>query len=450
MLRRDGSRRDISHRRALVKNTDAETATETGGQILDEKSMVDLVRSEKGQIELVFWDGASASIAPSCKWMGQSFIAPSGEEIATLVPFPSRVNDCVVTSQVFESLRRFFARHSGLPDESVSLLAHFALVTWFPEYATIWPCLSVVTSDAVASTSLLRLMRCAFRRPVHLGDVTLRALLSLPSWLRPTLLIDQPQPSGELQRMCRTISRPGGLVASNGHLREISCPMVICTAEPLTDPWLLQSAIQVPVIATARHLPPDPDFLAKATDDLQATLLGYRLKNFAKVRTSTFNAPELSSPACEIARLLGSCVVDNPELQIRIIALLQDHDAENRVERSLMPQAIVAEAGLFLCHEKKSDSAYVGEITTIANGILKARGETLELESRAVGHLLRAIGLPTKRLGEAGRGIFFLHETRRRIHRLAWNHGVRSVQSGGIAVCPFCAEARSDSLKVSD
>jgi hypothetical protein len=413
---------------------------------LGNDSIIDLVRNDKGKIELVLWDGSSASISACFDWKGESFIAPAGEEeIVKLVPFPSRVSDCGATSQLFDSLRRFFTHHRGLPDESISILAYFALATWFPECATIWPCLSIVTSDAVASTSLLRLMRYACRRSMHLGDVTLRSLLSVPSWLRPTLLIDQPVPSRELQRMLRTISRPGGLILQNGRLCEISYPTAVCTAEPLADPWLLQGAIQVAVLPTPRPLPPtEPELLAKAAEDLQGKLLAYRLKNFRQVRTSKFDAPELSSPAREIARTLGSCVVDDSDLQARVIALLQEHDDGYRVDRSITPQAVVAEAGLFLCHEKKRESAYVGDITTISNGILKGRGETLELDPRAVGHILRAMGLQTKRLGDAGRGIFFLNEIRRKIHRLAWSYGVRSVQNGGIAGCPFCTEARSE------
>ena len=161
---------------------------------------------------------------------------------------------------------------------------------------------------------------------------------------------------------------------------------------------------------------------------------------------SQFDAPELTSPAREIARTLGSCVVDDADLQARVIPLLQEHDDEHRADSSLTMHAIVVEAGLFLCHENKRESAYVGEVTTISNGILKGRGETLELEPRTVGHILRAMGLHTKRLGEAGRGIFFLKETRRRIHRLAWSYGVRSVQNGGIVGCPLCSEAQSESI----
>ena len=49
--------------------------------------------------------------------------------------------------------------------------------------------------------------------------------------------------------------------------------------------------------------------------------------------------------------------------------------------------------------------AYVGEFTAFTNAILRGRNETIELESREVGDLLKSIGLLSERLGSAGRGI---------------------------------------------
>ncbi|MGB2886113.1 MAG: hypothetical protein WBC04_00315 [Candidatus Acidiferrales bacterium] len=144
----------------------------------------------------------------------------------------------------------------------------------------------------------------------------------------------------------------------------------------------------------------------------------------------------------EIARTLGACVVDDAELQSRVIPLLEEQDQDARVRRSMAIEAIVLEAGLFLSHEKKRDRAFVGEFATITNGILQGRGEALELNSRAVGDYMRSLGLYTRQLGSAGRGILLLNDVRRKIHELAWTYAVRSIQDG-IDRCPFCAEARS-------
>jgi len=97
---------------------------------------------------------------------------------------------------------------------------------------------------------------------------------------------------------------------------------------------------------------------------------------------------------------------------------------------------------LFLSHEGARRQALIGEIATIANGILKGREENIILDPRAVGHHLRALGLFSQRLGRAGRGIRFTNEVRRKIHELAQAYDVRTSLDN--PSCEFCVEARSN------
>src|ERR1700733_14132825 len=118
-------------------------ATVTGGQILADNSIIDLVRTDDRNIELVVWDGTSASILSSFGWNGKVFVAPTADqEIVKAVQFPSRMSSYETTGQLFGALRSFFALHRGLSAEAVSLLAYSALASWFPECASIWPCVS--------------------------------------------------------------------------------------------------------------------------------------------------------------------------------------------------------------------------------------------------------------------------------------------------------------------
>ena len=142
----------------------------------------------------------------------------------------------------------------------------------------------------------------------------------------------------------------------------------------------------------------------------------------------------------EIASMLGNSITDDPSLQGLIPMLLEPQDQDVRIRRTDSIEAVVNEGTLFLAHEAKRGQARVGEITTIANGILRNRGESIQLDPRAVGNYLRASGLFTQRLGRAGRGIRFTNEIRRRIHQLASAYDVRSIQ--GDARCEFCAEGK--------
>jgi hypothetical protein len=142
----------------------------------------------------------------------------------------------------------------------------------------------------------------------------------------------------------------------------------------------------------------------------------------------------------EVATMLGSSIADDSSLQNLVSMLLEPQDSDVRIRRTDSLEAVVNEAALFLAHEAKRSQARVGEITTIVNGILRNRDESIQLDPRAVGNYLRAGGLFTQRLGRAGRGIRFTNEMRRRIHQLATAYDVRAMQDDGR--CEFCGEGK--------
>jgi hypothetical protein len=308
-----------------------------------------------------------------------------------------------------------------------------------------------VSPDGYSSTLLLQLLRYTCRRSLHLGEISLNTVGSLPLSFRPTLLIDQRPATKQLYRLIRAITRPDALTLQKGQLQNICCSAVVCTGEPLTDEWVVDDLIQVALAPSGGHFPiVDPQYLNDTGCELQAQLLQYRLHNFSRVRASIFDAPRLAYPTRHFARTLGGCLVDDPTAELRITSLLQDDDADSRVRDSTRISSVVVEAALFLCHDKKRSAALVGEIATVSNGIFNGRDETIELEARAVGSILRSVGLFTQRIGSAGRGLLLTTDMRRRIHELAWLHNVLSIQHQVEDFCKYCKEARLQfSLRLS-
>jgi|HubBroStandDraft_4_1064222.scaffolds.fasta_scaffold172636_2 hypothetical protein len=346
------------------------------------------------------------------------------------------------TGRLFDEIRDFLTLHPGLTTDSIQKLTYFAFAIQFPECCGIWPFASVVAPDTVGSSLFLRMLSCLFINPVQIGEITLSAILTLPRSPHPTLLlIDQLATSSELERVLRTMSRPGTRILRKGQFYDVSIPTLVCSAEPLRDPRILDQALQVTLTPTRGPLPNfDLHALNESARKLKEKLSLYRERNLAKVRNSHFDAPKLSSPMREIASMLGNSITDDPSLQGLIPMLLEPQDQDVRIRRTDSIEAVVNEGTLFLAHEAKRGQARVGEITTIANGILRNRGESIQLDPRAVGSYLRASGLFTQRLGRAGRGIRFTNEIRRRIHQLASAYDVRSMQ--GDARCEFCAEGK--------
>jgi hypothetical protein len=96
------------------------------------------------------------------------------------------------------------------------------------------------------------------------------------------------------------------------------------------------------------------------------------------------------------------------------------------------------ESLLALCHERKP-SALVLEVTTLANGILLGRHESLELTPKAVGGIMRKkLGLCTERHGP-GYELQLIGETPKFIHQLAAAYNVLSTQNP-VDDCLWCEE----------
>lgn len=430
--------------RTFTRTNENPSPTETCGEIFATGMMLELVRdAADGEIKLICSDGPNVSISSRFDVNGKVFIPPRlDEDLLKAFVLPSSIADYSSTAALFDDLRRLFREHPGLSEESVSKAAFYALSSWFPECAP--PLLLVSAPDASGSRLLLAQLRCACRRSVIIGDVTRSGMWSLPLSVRPTIIIDRPKLTKDLPFVLRAMNRPGVRIPQRGHLLDVCCPIVLCTQEPISDSWLVEQSVQIEVMASATRFPRiAPQALHEVSRDLQAKLLAYRLRNFVKVQHSVFDAPQLAFPTREIARTLGDCIVDDHELQSRVVPLLEEQDEDVRVRRTTSFEAVVVEAGLLFCHEKKKrDWAYVSEFATVANAILEGRGEQIKLEPRAVGDILRSIGLFTRRLGRAGRGVLLVSEVRQKIHELAWGFCVRSIDDG-VDRCKFCSEART-------
>jgi hypothetical protein len=123
-----------------------------------------------------------------------------------------------------------------------------------------------------------------------------------------------------------------------------------------------------------------------------------------------------------IANALGACIVDSPKLQDRLVSLLAPIADQRHTDRSTSLEGLTLEATLSLCHQGNAQ-ILVGEIATEVNRISKARGERLNYSAETVGHRLKKVGLFTRRLGKAGKGLAVDQATVARIHDLAAAYG---------------------------
>jgi len=70
-------------------------------------------------------------------------------------------------------------------------------------------------------------------------------------------------------------------------------------------------------------------------------------------------------------------------------------------------------------------------------------GESLKFSSETVGHTLKNLGLYSRRLGNAGRGLIFDKATQAHAHRLSYAYDVHVPEPS----CEYCHELRQSQSK---
>ena len=166
--------------------------------------------------------------------------ASQNQKAADMPQGPIAAIDFGTTAQLFDEIRAFLGQHPGLAADAVLKLTYFVFAILFPECAEIWPFASVVATDPVGSTLLLRLIACVCVAPLQIGELTLNAILTLPQKPRPALLIiDQLAPNKELERALRVMSRPGSRILRKGKFYDVCIPTLVSTGGPLRDRWIL-------------------------------------------------------------------------------------------------------------------------------------------------------------------------------------------------------------------
>jgi len=124
-------------------------------------------------------------------------------------------------------------------------------------------------------------------------------------------------------------------------------------------------------------------------------------------------------------------------LQHGIIELLKERDEQLRVDHASGQNGMVLRAVLWHCHQHNQQQVFVREIAATANQLYREEGESLTISNETVGHVLKNLGLYTRRLGKAGRGLMLDKATQSRAHELSYASDVLP-DSAGVPDCGHC------------
>jgi len=403
----------------------------SGAEVLDPTNILELVRDpDSRQVRLLHWNGKQSVVSEEFGFRGRRYVPTAGAKL--IRHLPSKPAPYSGTQALFSALAEFIEKNSGVGGDDAAQLAFFTFSSYFCDCLSISPCV-LLFGAPLQAVSLLRVLSCTCRHPVlSVGS----SMVGLPPELRPTRIICQSD--SRLQRQLLALQFQGfGLV--DPQPREISGASVIYAGNVDLKTPFAEACLQLWVSPGSRSFGlREEDQQAAMIHDLQNQLLMYRLQNYFKVRRSEFDIPEFAGATREYVRALGQCLVDAPELQTRLRTLFRSRDDGDRTEAACELDAVVVEALAVCCHERKP-SVHVGEVATLANGILSLRGEKVELSAKQLGGRLKNLGFRTTRLDSGGRGIYLLNGECARVHRHGRALGIMALREG-LPGCPFCKE----------
>jgi hypothetical protein len=394
-------------------------------------SELELVRDEAQPSQVSVWNRAGAALAKSRgaalakSRVNRDDLSPDVLRFAQALALPTQSTCSEPIGNLLAAIAATIQAHVELPAEYAHLLAYYVVGTWFPEYAVVAPVV-VITGSAIGVQPLLRILRSMCRRGLLVADLTPSAL-SRATMLMPTLIIAHSNLNDRLVRLVLASSIPGYLVLGSGEPRQIFCAKVIFANGEEVPDELGSSAVRVTIPPPTRPTRLTGATLKKIEIEFQNRLFAYRLAAKEKVAVSDFDVPSFGFEMRPLAQTLGSCIVDNPELQSRLADLLKAQDAENRATHAADIRCVVIEAVLFHKREGIKHKFLVAEIAETVNVLLHHRGETGRLKERAVGEHLKKLGFRKKREGP---GVYLIFDAGNAdlVERLAQQYDVLSTQ----------------------
>lgn len=355
-------------------------------------------------------------------------------------PAPTGVAMYGTTEELFRRLQKAIAAQTSQSEQVSALLAYWTVASWFYDGLSLAPGLAII-GPGFEGDLVLRTLRDFCRNPLMMTGINTADLKNVNWEIPPTLLCYAPNLTKQMASLLGCSTRRNYMVGGAGKYQDFYCAKGLYIGEEASVDRIPRCSVQINVLPTAAACATQKaSRLAELeVQELQNQLLKYRLKNLVRVYNSDFDASTLTSDTRAIANALGACIVDSTELQSQLISLLTPVENERHSERSTGIEAVILEATLSLCHAGKVQ-IYAAEIATEVNLIARVRGERLQYSAETIGHGMKRVGLSTRRLGKAGKGLVMDMATMTRVHELAAVYGsVGLEQDENNLHCLLCA-----------
>jgi len=314
----------------------------TFGEVFADGSLIEVVRSAAGDLNLLFWDGQSLLIAPQVEHGGRIYqVQELSASMMQATRLPRGCERYGTDLQLFAELRDGFEERLAFSRSLAEVCTFWVLSTWFSDCVLNPPSLWASGADIDVAADFIALLHCICRRGIKLTGVTRAGFLALPLGFRQSLLVHQPAlPRGLQALWCESNFRGLVVPGSKGAALEVASSKAVFLGMFGFAPPPSAGNLVVALFPPSGEVPPlDDRTLNEVADYFQPRLQQYRLDHADGVRESRFTAPGLRFPISELARKLGACIPGDADLALQIVPLLSGQD--DTINRCNLDYAIV-------------------------------------------------------------------------------------------------------------
>jgi hypothetical protein len=314
--------------------------------------------------------------------------------------------------------------------DDTCLVAAFVMSTWVIESLQVAPYLALIGLPRSGKTTLLQVLNLLCRRPLLTADVTSAAFYEVYERLTPTLLVDETLTTGNrraLFHLLKTGTTRGTVTLRKGRSLKAFGPKVISCTELPNDVGVNSRCVIIPMQETSRTnlAKPSDKKILDLTGGLQQQLLQYRLENYNSLRLPKVEGDErLYSRTRDLYQALALPLASNADMCGCLVQLFETQQEINREPLSPSSAAVLRLLYEYIHAHPQVGKCAQQEVTEAVNLNLEGLQETFRLTPHEVGRALTSLGFTNRKRTNAGFTLWLDLRTRKRIHKLAHDHGI--------------------------
>jgi len=433
-------------------------------RLLNDGTVVELIRDPQNPLGLNFllWQSGIPTVVKRVERDGQIILPPriSAQKIQALT-LPTGTQPGSLPKDLIADIATTISLYVDVEERALLLISHYVLYTWMQEHLPSATYLWIVGPLGSGKTVLLRVLNCMCRRAL-LGDFSQASLYFLADELQPTFFLDEcdfRRSDAALLRFLRAGSSQDASVFRNGQVYRAFSAKVLASRQPPADAALRSRSVFISLAPMSRDvLPFGSEQAASVKERFQGRLLGFRLEAYSKLSIPKLPQTLGFTPRMRgIAQSLALPVQADADLVAKLFELLSEEGDFAKMDRATEPEWLAIEALFDACHERhvrplqspQATIITVGSVTHRINGMLERWGAGTTYEARAIGPVLRSIGIRTNKFGRRGYGVRLSAGFRRQVHLLARQYGISrrditsdsAIESGCAGwACSLCDE----------